>query len=402
MLYRTLGKTNENVSILGFGCMRLPILDGDMGKIDEEKAGAMIRHAIDQGVNYIDTAWSYHSSTMGQKGESEPFVGRLLKNGYREKVNIATKLPTWLVNTRKDMDYFLDAQLERLQTDTIDFYLLHALAGPVWEKLLSLGVNEFLDKAIESGRIRHAGFSFHDNLTLFKDIVDSYDWSFCQIQYNLLDENYQAGNEGLLYAAAKGLGVIVMEPLRGGKLARGVPEEVLKIYHAVNPVLTPAQWALRWVWNQPEVGLVLSGMNTMEDVQQNLETASTGEPDSLSQAEKEALNSVKAFYSTKIQVPCTTCAYCMPCPSGVNIPGNFSYFNEYFMFDTPKVRENTVKFYHHFIKPPESPSACTECGQCEEKCPQKISIIEELKRVGEIFRLPSASADGASAEGQRE
>jgi hypothetical protein len=390
MLYTTLGKTKEKVSILGFGCMRLPILNGDMGRIDEEKAGAMIRHAIDQGVNYIDTAWSYHSSVMGQKGESEPFAGRLLKNGYRKKVNIATKLPTWLVRSRKDMDDFLDAQRERLHTDTIDFYLLHALAGPVWEKLKSLGVREFLDKAIESGKIRFAGFSYHDNLRLFRDIVDSYDWSFCQIQFNLLDEDYQAGRAGLQYASGKGLGVIVMEPVRGGKLAKGVPEEVLNIYRPVHPDWTPAQWALRWVWDQPEAELVLSGMNTIEDVVQNLAAAGKGEPDSLSPEEHKALNQVKAFYSRKIQVHCTTCAYCMPCPSGVDIPGNFSYFNEYFMFDTPKTRENTVKFYRHFIKPEAGPATCIECGECEEKCPQKISIIKELKRVGELFGMPPA------------
>jgi len=386
MQFRFLGNTHEKLSILGFGCMRLPILDGDMGKIDEEQAGALIRHAIDQGVNYLDTAWSYHSSAMGQKGESEPFVGRILQGGYREKVNIATKLPTWLVHTRKDMDIFLEAQLERLQTGTIDFYLLHALAKPVWKKMKSLGVTEFLDKALASGKIRYAGFSYHDNSDLFKEIVDSYDWSFCQIQYNLLDEDYQAGKAGLQYASEKGLGVIVMEPLRGGKLVKGVPEQISKIYHTVHPSRTPAQWALRWVWNQPEVGLVLSGMNTMEDVVQNMVAANEGEADSLNPQEIHALHQVKAFYNGKIQIPCTTCAYCMPCPSGVNIPGNFGYFNDYFMFDSPKARDNTVKFYHYFIKPDASPSACVECGQCEEKCPQKISIIEELKRVGELFK----------------
>lgn len=385
MQYRLFGNTNEKVSIIGFGCMRLPILDGNMGKIDEEKAGAMIRYAIDQGVNYVDTAWSYHSSVMGQKGESEPFVGRLMAGGYREKVNIATKLPTWLVQSRRDMDDLLDAQLERLQTGTIDFYLMHALAKPVWEKLKSLGIREFLDKALASGKIRYAGFSYHDNTDLFREIVDSYDWSFCQIQYNLLDEDFQAGRAGLHYASEKGLGVIVMEPLRGGKLVKGVPEQVLNIYHSVHPSRTPAQWALRWLWNQPEVGLALSGMNTMEDVRQNLEAANEGDADALSRQEILALNQVKAFYSGKIRVNCTTCAYCMPCPSGVNIPGNFSYFNDYFMFDSPKARENTVKFYHHFIKPDASPSACIECGLCEEKCPQKIPIIEELKRVGELF-----------------
>lgn len=385
MLYRKLGKTGETVSILGFGCMRLPVIDGNMGKIDEEKAGAMIRYAIDNGVNYIDTAWSYHSSVMGQKGESEPFVGRILSEGYRKKVNIATKLPTWLINSRKEMDQFLDAQLERLQTGAIDFYLLHSLGGPVWEKLKLLGIREFLEDALLTGKIRHAGFSFHDSPGLFRDIVDSWDWSFCQIQYNLLDENYQAGREGLQYAASKGLGIIVMEPVRGGKLAKGVPDEVVTIYQSAHPGRTPAQWALRWVWNQPEVGVVLSGMNAMEEVIQNIEAANEGKPNSLDPSETVALNRVKAFYSGRIQVNCTTCAYCMPCPSGVDIPGNFGYFNEYFMFDSPRIRENTRRFYHHFIQPANKPSACIECGQCEEKCPQKISIIEELRRVGEVF-----------------
>jgi predicted aldo/keto reductase-like oxidoreductase len=273
MLYRKLGKTNELVSILGFGCMRLPILEGNMARIDEEKATTMIRYAIDHGVNYLDTAWSYHSSVMGQKGESEPFVGRVLKDGYREKVNIATKLPAWLVYSRKDMKDILDTQLERLQTETIDFYLVHSLGDATWKRMKALGINDFLDKAIAEGKIRYAGFSFHDNLDLFREIVDAYNWSFCQIQYNLLDENYQAGKAGMQYAAAKGLGIIAMEPLRGGKLAKGIPDEITEIYKNVHSERTPAQWALKWVWNHAEAGTVLSGMNTLSDVVQTLEAA---------------------------------------------------------------------------------------------------------------------------------
>ena len=266
MLYRKLGKTNEKVSALGFGCMRLPIIDGDVTKIDEEKAIEMIHHAIDEGVNYIDTAYPYHGTGMASGGESEPFVGRALKDGYREKVNLATKLPSWLIKTREDMDKYLNEQLERLQTDKIDFYLVHALTKGGWENLKKLGIDEFLNSAIKDGRIRYAGFSFHDDLDVFKEIVDYYDWSFCQIQYNYLDENFQAGTEGLKYAADKGLGVVIMEPLRGGKLVRDLPEAVTNAFEKAEIKRSPAEWALRWVWNHPEVSVVLSGMNVMDHI----------------------------------------------------------------------------------------------------------------------------------------
>ena len=249
----------------------------------------------------------------------------------------------------------------------------------------ALGIGDFLDKAIADGKIRYAGFSYHDNPDLFREIVDAYDWSFCQIQYNLLDENYQAGKAGMQYAAEKGMGIIAMEPLRGGKLAKGVPDEVIEIYKKVNSERNPAEWALRWVWDHPEIGTVLSGMNTLEDVVQNIKAASDGEPDSLNPAETEALNKVKSLYSNRIRVDCTTCSYCMPCPSGVNIPGNFGYYNDYFMFSSKGAREVTTKLFYFFIKPDQRPDACTECGQCEEKCPQGISIIDELKNVGGIF-----------------
>jgi predicted aldo/keto reductase-like oxidoreductase len=385
MLYRKLGKTNESVSILGIGCMRLPILDGNMAKIDEEKATTMIRYAIDHGVNYLDTAWSYHSAVMGQKGESEPFAGRVLKDGYREKVKIATKLPAWLVYSRKDMEDFLDSQRERLQTESIDFYLIHSLGDAIWKRMKALGIDDFLEKAIADGKIRYAGFSFHDNPDLFREIVDAYDWSFCQIQYNLLDENYQAGKAGMQYAANKGLGIIAMEPLRGGKLAKGVPDEMMETYKNVHPDRTPAQWALKWVWNHPEIGIVLSGMNCLDDVIRNLEASEGSFPESLRPEEMTALNKVKSLYGNKIKVNCTTCSYCMPCPSGVNIPGNFGYYNDYFMFSSKGAREATVKLYNIFINPDNRPQACTECGQCEEKCPQGISIIEELKNTGKTF-----------------
>ncbi len=385
MLYRDFGKSSEKVSILGFGCMRLPVLEGNMARIDEPKATEMIRTAIEKGVNYFDTAWSYHAPVMGQKGEGEPFVGRVLKNGYRGKVNIATKLPTWLIRSRNDMDQLLNEQLERLQTDVIDFYLLHSLTKEAWSKLETLGVTKFLDYAIRLGKIRHAGFSFHDNSDAFREIINSYNWSFCQIQYNYLDEEFQAGTTGLQYAAAKGIAVVAMEPLRGGKLARNLPDEVSALFESRGLGRSPAWWAFRWVWNHPEIAVVLSGMNSLEDVARNLETAGEGIPDSLGREDIRLLQQAKSIFMARTRVRCTACGYCMPCPSGVNIPGNFNYYNDYHMFSSPEARQSTLRLYNNLITPGERPSACIECGQCEEKCPQKIAIIGELKKVAVTF-----------------
>ena len=384
MLYRTLGKTNEKVSALGFGCMRLPIIDGDTTKIDEEKATEMIRHAIDEGVNYVDTAYPYHGTGMGQGGESEPFVGRALKDGYREKVKLATKLPSWLIKTREDMDKYLNEQLERLQTDHIDFYLVHALGAGTWANLKKLGIDEFLDSAIKDGRIKYAGFSFHDKLEVFKDIVDYYDWSFCQIQYNYLDENFQAGTEGLNYSADKGLGVVIMEPLRGGKIVRNLPEAVINTFDKAEEKKSPAEWALRWVWNHPEVSVVLSGMSTMDNVTENLKTASVAAPDSLTEKELEILNEVKNVFNDRIKVNCTACEYCMPCPVGVNIPKNFAVYNEYSLFVTPAT-EKELKARYSSVSPTERADKCVECGKCEGHCPQAIKIRQELKNVTALF-----------------
>jgi hypothetical protein len=385
MLYRTLGKTGEKVSILGFGCMRLPIINGNMAQIDKEMASDMILKAIDSGINYIDTAWSYHSQVMGQKGESEPFVGQILSNGYREKVKIATKLPSWLITSRADMDRILDEQLQRLQTNHIDFYLVHSLNDALWKGVKKHEIFDFMDNALEDGRIKHAGFSFHDSLNLFKEIVDSYPWEFCQIQYNYLDEHYQAGKDGLEYAAEKGLGVVGMEPLRGGKLARTLPDDVLRILIESGINEKPAAMALRWIWDHEEFGTVLSGMNSMAEVAENIETAANAYASSMKLNELNAIERIKRFFQHRKQVDCSTCSYCMPCPSGVNIPGNFSYYNEYHLFDKKSQQEATTKFYHLFIKPEEKASACTECGRCEEKCPQGIKIVDELKNVTRLF-----------------
>jgi uncharacterized protein len=261
MLYRKMNKAAPGLSILGFGCMRLPV--NENGQIDEEQATGMLRYAIDHGVNYVDTAYPYHN------GESEPFVGRALEGGYREKVHLATKLPSWLITSREDMDRYLDEQLVRLKTDHVDFYLVHGLNRPFWENLSGLGVTDFLDGAIADGRILHAGFSFHDNTSLFKEIVDAYDWTFVQIQYNFMDDHYQAGTVGLEYAAKKGLGIVVMEPIRGGLLARDLAG-IQEIWQKAKVWRSPAEWALRWVWNHPEVTVVLSGMSTPESGRMSL------------------------------------------------------------------------------------------------------------------------------------
>lgn len=385
MQYRTLGKTNEKVSVLGYGCMRLPVINGDVTNIDEEKAIEMIHHAIDKGVNYIDTAYPYHGTGMARGGESEPFVGRALKVGYREKVNLATKLPSWLIKTREDMDKYLNEQLERLQTDKIDFYLVHALNKGVWDNLKKLGIADFLDSAVKDGRIRYAGFSFHDDLNVFKEIVDYYDWSFCQIQYNYLDENFQAGTEGLKYAADKGLGVVIMEPLRGGKLVRDLPDAVTGAMEKAEIKRSSAEWALRWVWNHPEVSVVLSGMNVMDNINENLRIADEALPGSLTEKELEIMDNVIKAYRARTKVNCTGCHYCMPCPAGVNIPKNFTLYNQYYMLATPQTEGELKAHYNIFTNESERADKCRECGKCESHCPQGLKIRQELKNVRALF-----------------
>ena len=251
----TFGKTGLQVSPLGFGCMRFPVIDKDNSRINEEHATKMIHYAIDHGINYFDTAYPYHGSDFSKGGASEPFLAKALKNGYREKIFLASKLPCWLVESREDMDRFLDEQLERLDTATIDFYLLHALNSKSWVKMLENGVIDFLNEALKAGKISYAGFSFHDESGLFKEIVDAYDWSFCQIMYNYFDEQFQAGKEGLNYAARKGLAVVVMEPLRGGALVDGLPQNARKILRDAVPGRSEVDWAFRWLWNQAEVSV---------------------------------------------------------------------------------------------------------------------------------------------------
>ena len=377
MLYRRMNNVVSDLSILGFGCMRLPVTKG--GDIDEKQATKMLRYAIDHGVNYVDTAYPYH------KGESEPFLGRALQDGYREKVFLATKLPSWLIKSRADMDHYLDEQLKRLQTDHIDFYLVHGLMKPFWENLWSLGITDFLDDAIADGRIKYAGFSFHDELALFKEIVDAYHWTFCQIQYNFTDEQNQAGTEGLRYAADRGLGIVVMEPLRGGMLTKEIPA-INKIWEKAVVRRSLSEWALRWVWNHPEVTVVLSGMSSLEQVEKNVAYAENGFPNSLSEEEQNLFGEAKIEYKRRIQVPCTGCRYCMPCPSNVSIPECFEMYNQGCMFDAPDVASVNYGFLGGmFSGSPGFASQCQECQECEKKCPQGIPIREELKKVAAYF-----------------
>jgi uncharacterized protein len=375
MLYRQAGKTGEQVSILGFGCMRLPVLERKAHLIDEAKAQAMVDYAIAHGVNYFDTAYVYHAAVPFQAGMSEIFLGRALQR-QRDKVFLATKLPGWYVQKRDDMDRYLDEQLTRLQTDHIDFYLIHSLTGELSQKLLPLGLADFLDRAKADGRIRHAGFSFHDKLPAFMKIVDAYDWSFCQIQYNFMDEDFQAGRAGLEYAAGKGLGVVIMEPLRGGALTSRIPEDVQAVWRKGPVPRQPVEWALRFVWNRPEVSVVLSGMSDQAQLEENIRLADAGMANSLSAKELALIHEAKAIYRAGTRVPCTSCGYCMPCPSGVNIPANFLQLNNVSMY---RNREAAQFFYYHILKAEQRASHCEQCGQCEDLCPQHIPIREMLK-----------------------
>ena len=375
MLYRKMPKNGDELSILGFGCMRLPVKEDRT--IDEERAKSQVRYAIDHGVNYVDTAWPYHM------GASEPFLGRTLADGYREKVKLATKLPSWMIESREEMDKFLNAQLEKLNTDHIDYYLVHGLAGELWDRVEKLGVTDLLNRAKADGRIINAGFSFHGSREDFKRIVDAYDWDFCQIQYNFLDEKNQAGTEGLEYAASKGLGVIIMEPLRGGKLTSPVPPAVEEIWDEAPVKRTAAEWGLRWVWNHPEVTVVLSGMNEEAHVEENLKVAGEAYPNSLTETELQLVSRVEQKYRELMKAGCTGCRYCMPCPAGVNIPACFDAYNNLHMSGNA----DEAKFMYAASLggalggAPGFASQCVQCEECLEKCPQHLEIPTLLEAV---------------------
>ena len=370
MQYRSFGRLEFKPSALGFGAMRLPVLKGADGKpdfkqIDYPAATAMLHRAIDGGVNYVDTAWMYHEDT------SEAWLGEALKGGYREKVKLATKMPVWEVKKPDDFERILDIQLERLQEDRIDFYLLHSLDAAHWKCVVEQGQLASAEKALADGRIAHFGFSFHGTYEVFEEILAATDlWEFCQIQYNYMDEDNQAGRRGLELAAARGLGVIIMEPVRGGALTRNLPSQVEAAWAGAPVQRTPAEWALQWVWSQPEVSFLLSGMSEMRHVEENLVYAEGSRPGLLSAGELALVARVRDLYRELSPIPCTACRYCMPCPQGVNIPDILELYNDAHMFGDPARQ----RFFYTWLDEGERAESCTACGECEAKCPQGIAV----------------------------
>jgi hypothetical protein len=378
MQFRKFGKLDWNASVLGFGCMRLPTMDGNPHgpNIHEAEALRMIRHAVDRGVNYFDTAYVYH------EGNSETVLGKALR-GLRDRVKIATKCPVWLMQKEADFDRILNEQLRRLQTDHIDFYLLHALGKSRWtEIVLKQKLLEKAGAAMADGRIGRLGFSFHDNYESFPDILNGFDrWTFCQIQYNYMDTENQAGARGLALAAAQGLAVVVMEPLLGGRLA-SPPQAIRQVIERSSVKRSPADWALQWLWDQPEVSVVLSGMSNMDQVNANLESASRARSLSFQAADLELIADLRKKYRERAAIPCTQCSYCMPCPNGVDIPGNFEIYNEAFLHeDIPGARFK----YQIFIAEAARAGACAACHECEGDCPQRIPISEWMPKVDALL-----------------
>jgi predicted aldo/keto reductase-like oxidoreductase len=388
MRYRKLGKTNADVSVLGFGAMRLPMVGatGPMSgfdpnvKIEEVEATRMVHHALEQGVNYFDTAYGYHA------GQSERFMGKVLRE-VRSKVMIATKLPLWNLEKKEDLEKIFKEQQQKLQTDYFDVYLVHGLGTTTWATAKKFGVLEFMDSLVKSGRIRFAGFSFHDELPLFKEIIDAYDWSVCQIQFNFYDQDYQAGRKGLAYAAARNIGVVAMEPLRGGKVVDKIPAEVQAIWDSAPSKKSPVEWAMRWVWNFGDIATALTGASTLAQLQDHTRIVKDAAADSLSPAELDVFDKVRAEYRKLLRIDCTGCGYCMKCPYGVNIPQCFAMYNDAHLFHS--IEQNTF-FYNSMVTPEERASSCTDCQECVEKCPQKINIPEELKKVRDLFEKQPA------------
>jgi uncharacterized protein len=374
MQYRKFGKLGWQVSALGFGAMRLPLIDSNPAHIDIPQTIKMIRYAIDRGINYLDTAYPYHS------GEGEKVVGLALKDGYRERIKLATKLLPRIVNSADDFDRIFEEQLRRLQTDKIDFYLFHALNSLSWPKIRNLGVLKWAESQMAKGRIGHLGFSFHDNYDSFLKIVNDYDnWTICQVIYNFMDHDFQAGTRGIEYAARKGLSVVVMEPLRGGQLAENLPERVCRVWESAPVKRSPVEWALSWVWNNPQVSLVLSGMSTFEQVVENVSIAERSGTNTLHEDELAIFARVKEAFASLHAVPCTNCGYCMPCPSNVDIPVIFKLYNAAMVSSDTKwsrLRYGGVAG----LSVEQRANQCIECGQCMDRCPQKIPITDWLKK----------------------
>lgn len=377
MQYRE-DKYGNKISILGYGCMRFT---STAGKIDIPKAQQEIELAIEKGINYFDTAYLYPGN--------EAALGTILEAlGARDKINIATKLPHYLVKKSEDFDKFFDEELRRLKTDHVDYYLIHMLTDVnAWHRMCDMGLDKWIKSKKASGQIKQIGFSYHGSSDMFCQLVDAYDWEFCQIQYNYQDEHSQAGVKGLKHAAGKGLPVMIMEPLRGGRLSYKLPETARRLYEEYPVKRSPAAWGFRWLWDQPEVTCVLSGMNSLDMIRENVETANESYVGAVNASERDLYKKVVAAINANIKVPCTGCRYCMPCPSGVDIPGCFSAYNnrasgglyvgikEYFQCVVLRQKYTGV-------------SNCIGCGRCEQHCPQGIKIRQELKNVKKTFENP--------------
>ncbi|WP_405295082.1 aldo/keto reductase [Methanobrevibacter sp.] len=383
MQYRTIPKTGEEISPLGFGAMRLPLKNG---RIDREKASKLIYHAIDNGVNFIDTAYLY--------GDSESFLGEVLQGEYRDKVKLCTKLPAINVRKYEDMENILSEQLKRLQRDSIDYYLIHAVDLKAMNRLIKRGLFKFISKVKSEGKIRHVGFSYHGPKEEFALLIDGYDWDVVMVQYNYFDENVQASMEGIEYAASKGIGILVMEPLKGGILAGKMPKEAEDIFKKANPNKSTAQWALEWVLNNRNVTCVLSGMNTFQQLDENLESANDVTPLSMSLEDMQTVELVKRVMRDSLKINCSTCGYCMPCPQGVNIPECMKIYNEKYLFGHKGLFNQSLIDYYQYVGGIMGNSGnagrCNGCGKCLRKCPQKLDIIAELKKVKKEFEIPGS------------
>ncbi|MDD6190716.1 MAG: aldo/keto reductase [Firmicutes bacterium] len=371
-------RCGNKLSVLGYGCMRFP---KKAGRIDMKSAEKQVLAAVEGGVNYFDTAYIYPGS--------EGALGEILhKNGIRDRVYIATKLPHYLIKGRESLDKMFNEQLRRLQTDYVDYYLMHMLTdAETWERLKELGIEDWINEKKACGEIRQVGFSYHGNSDMFCSLIDAWDWDFCMIQYNYMDENSQAGRKGLKYAAGKGIPVMVMEPLRGGKLVERLPREAREIFEEHHVKYTPVQWALKWLWNQPEVSVVLSGMNSEEMIRDNIETAGNTAPGELTSDDEDMLRRVVKAINSKMKVECTGCGYCMPCPNNVDIPGTFAAYNR-------KFQEGSYSAFIEYLmctalrKNSTAASNCSGCGKCEKHCPQNIRIRDKIREAGKSLEGP--------------
>ena len=374
MQTRTFEKIGQKVSLLGLGAMRFPCLEN--GEVDEAEAIRLIRSAIDQGINYVDTGYTYHG------GKSETIIGKALQDGYRQRTLIADKLPIWLVESEADTERFLNEQLSRLDTDVIDMYLIHCIDEDGWDRVKKHAVIPTLERMKAQGKIRSIGFSFHDEYALFEEVIDAYDWDYCQIQLNYTDTEFQAGIKGLRYAASKGMGVVIMEPLKGGRLTDAVPQQIQALWDRAPVKRTPAEWAFKWVASQPEVTIILSGMSTMEQLQQNIDLFSRSDLADLTVEEQVLILKVADLYRSMTKYPCTECRYCMPCPNGVLIPRLIRYYNDWCAYEhNPKLKEE----YLEWQEPSEHASNCVKCRACEKHCPQHLPVMQIMDEIVDAF-----------------